>query len=294
MKYLKQSSFYFLTGILFVSFLSSCALKPLKGSPTEKKIKNKKIKEEKVTLKRKIKNQKVLQIRGEKKKHRPTSKKGEYILDLGATMDVVSFSEDLDGETEINGRMVGTTPFLDGETKLDDDFNAGFYIKLGLFGEASFNQTNTSYTAPNTLTFGGFLIHESWDKVYKPIVGIEREEISYVSADKNVDLTTVNVFEQISGTKGLFWNAFLGVQAKKQLMQKDAYYTGLIGTSLLGESKNQKNELEESLRNIKLYGKLKWFLFGDVFIGGSIHWALIKGTRSTNFWNWSLSGGLRI
>ena len=109
-----------------------------------------------------------------------------------------------------------------------------------------------------------------------------------------MDLTTVNIYDQISGTKGLFWNAFLGLQAKKELMNKDAYYTGLIATSLLGESSSQKNELEENLRNIKIYGKLKWFLFGDVFVGGSMHWALIKGTRSTNFWNWSLMAGLRI
>lgn len=218
----------------------------------------------------------------------------QYQMEIGASYDSVSFTEDLDGSTEVNGKMIGTSPFMNIYTDIDHDFSLMGFAKLGLFGEAEFNQTTNVYKTKNTITFGAHFIHSSWDRNIKPILGIEREELSYVSADKSLDLSTVNVFDQISGTKGLFWNGLLGANYHTYLFDQNTIWTLIAGFSLLGESQNSKGELEGDLNAFKGYGAIRTDLNDDFFIGGNVLYSSIKGVRTTTFTSWSLFGGIRL
>jgi len=230
----------------------------------------------------------------EKKLERLKSKKKDYTLDATLSYENNSFNEDIDGETEIDGRMVGAGLGLEYGKVLDLDFDLLTYAKLSLFSDAEFSQTSRSYKSQNTISLGAFIIHRTWDRDIKPILGVEREEISYVSADKEVDLSTVNIFDQISGTKGLFYNALLGAQYHHFIFDSKTIWTFMAGFSLLGEANSNNGELEQSLNSFKIIGKLKWNFSENYFLGGHYQYSSIEGTRKTLFYNYALTFGIKL
>ncbi len=230
----------------------------------------------------------------EKKLERLKGKKKDYRLDLSLGLENTSFNEDLDGQTEIEGRMLGTAALLEFSKKFDEDFDVYAYGKLAIYGDAEFTQTSRTYKTQNTISMGGFLIHESWDRDIKPIIGAEREEISYVSADKELDLSTVNVFDQISGTKGLFYNALLGARYHMSLFDSQAIWTFMAGVSLLGEATSNKNELEQNLNSFKAIAKLRWNFSEEFFLNGAYQYSSIKGLRTTTYYNYAVYLGMEL
>lgn len=274
--------------------LLSCAIKPLKDSPTAKKEaaiqKSEEIKQE-TTFRDEI--DEML----DRKKDGVVNREsffGNMSVDGSIGMESVNFNEDIDGQTQIEGKMLGTTIAASGQKNYDEDFNLFAFGRLSFYKDAQFNQTSKVYSTPGVISVGGGAIHQSWHKDIHPLLGIEREEISFVSGDKTIDLSTVNVFDQISGTKGLFWNLLAGFYYDITLWDKIALTEWIIGTSVLGETTNQKGELEKNVRNIKGSFQLKWYLFGDIFLGTRMQMSYIKGNRETIYYNISGLLGLKV
>jgi len=282
--------------IIFSSLIFySCSIPSAKTKKVEKETNQVPVEKQEPDLEDEI--DKMLESPSEKKLEkleRLKSRKKDYTLDFSISYEGNSFDEDIDGETKIEGRMIGVGGELEYGKELDLDFDLLAYAKLGLYGDAEFSQTSRSYTSPNTISLGAFLIHRTWDRDIKPIIGVEREEISYVSADKEVDLSTVNIFEQISGTKGLFYNALLGAQYHHFLFDSKTIWTFMAGFSLLGEANSNKGELEQSLNSFKLIGKVKWSFSESYFLGGRYQYSSIEGIRSTTFYNYALIFGFRL
>ena len=111
-----------------------------------------------------------------------------------------------------------------------------------------------------------------------------------MSADKTIDLSTTDVFDQISGTKGLFWNGILGFEFDFLFGKEKLIWRLVGGISFFGESSNSKNELESSLSLLKLEGRGQWKINETIGLQLEALYSSIKGIRSTTYSSWIIGG----